>query len=132
MKVLVLDDHDGFREEVMGMLSRNNYEVVGAGNADAAIPLAEKGDFDFILVDFSMPTHDGIWFMRNVKLPRTTKALLVTAYIDKEMMAQMFKLGIVGYLIKPFDEEDVLRYLEFYSRRSAPVERPVRKEISGE
>lgn len=36
------------------MLSRNNHEAVGVGDADAAIPRAEQGVFDFVLVDFSL------------------------------------------------------------------------------
>ena len=115
MKILVLDDHDAFREEVLAMLSRNNHEGVGVNRADAAIPLAETGEFDFVLVDFSMPKHDGLWFMMNVTLPRKTKAILVTGYVHREMMAQMFKRGVAGYLIKPFDERDLLRHLVFYS-----------------
>jgi DNA-binding response OmpR family regulator len=116
MKVLVLDDHDGFREEVLAMLSRNNLEGVGVDNAPAAIPLAEEGGFDFVLVDFNMPHHDGVWFMRNVKLPKKTKAMLVTAHIHREMMARMFKLGVAGYLVKPFAEDDLLRHLKFHVR----------------
>jgi len=115
VKILVLDDHDGFRDEVLGMLSRHDHKGVGVGNAEAAIPLAESGDYDFVLVDFSMPKHDGIWFMQNVTLPRKTKAVLVTAHVHREMMVEMFKFGIVGYLIKPFDEEHLLRHLAFYS-----------------
>lgn len=114
MKILVLDDHDGFREEVLGMLTRNRHECTGVGSAEAAIPLAESGDFDLVLVDYSMPTHDGVWFMQHVRLPWKTKAMLVTAHTQRDMMNRMFKLGIVGYLVKPFDEDDLLRHLAFY------------------
>jgi len=117
MKVLVLDDHKPFRDEVVDMLTRLGHEGVGTATAEAAIPLAETGDYDFVLVDFSMPNHDGVWFMKHVKLPRRTKALLVTAHVSKEIMAQMFRLGIAGYLIKPFDESDLIRHLDFHWQR---------------
>lgn len=94
MKILVLDDHDGFREEVLGMLSRNHHEGVGVGNVDAAIPLAESGAFDFVLVDYSMPARDGIWFMNHVKLPRKTKALLVTGHVYREMIGACSHWGL--------------------------------------
>jgi two-component system, response regulator PdtaR len=123
MKILVLDDHAGFRAEVMGMLTRNGHEAVGAGSADEAIPLAENGDYDFVLVDFSMPEHDGIWFMRNAKLPRHTKALLVTAHVEKEMMRQMFRLGVVGYIIKPFTETNLTSQLALHSPDTRSDER---------
>jgi two-component system, cell cycle response regulator CpdR len=119
MKVLVLDDHQAFRDEVVEMMGRRGHEARGVGRADDAIPLAESGEYDFVLVDFSMPEHDGIWFMKHVKLPPNTKALLVTAHVNKDMMAQMFKLGAAGYLIKPFDEGDLVRHLQFHWRGSA-------------
>ena len=115
MKVLVLDDHQAFREEVLAMLSRGGHEGVGADSAQAAIPLVRDGTFDFVLVDYSMPEHDGIWFLRQAKLPRHTKALLVTAHVNTPMIAQALNLGAVGYLIKPFDEADLLRHLAFHS-----------------
>ena len=116
MKVLVMDDHEGFRQEVMNMLAKHGHVPEGAATAEEAKALVESGDFDFVLVDYSMPVHDGLWFMQHVKRPRSTKALLVTAHVDRQMINRMFAVGICGYLIKPFDDEDLQRHLEFYSR----------------
>jgi CheY-like chemotaxis protein len=121
VKIIVLDDHDEFRELVMAMLTRNGHEACGVANAVDAIPLAESGVYDFILVDFAMPEHDGIWFMKNVKRPLRTKALMVTGQVNQQAMETMFKVGICGYLIKPFTEEDLLRNLEFHSSSHAPA-----------
>jgi CheY-like chemotaxis protein len=120
MRILVLDDHKGFRDEVLGMLARNGHEGDGVGTAVEAIPLVESGGYDFVMVDFSMPEHDGLWFMTNAKRPRHTKALLVTAHVYREVINKMFALGAVGYIIKPFDEEDLIRHLDFYSRSGGP------------
>lgn len=116
MRVLVLDDHKAFRDEVLDMLTRNNHEGVAADSAQTAIRLVRDGNFDFVLVDFSMPEHDGIWFLKQAKLPRHTKALLVTAHVNTTLIAQALKLGAVGYLIKPFEEADLLRHLAFHSK----------------
>ncbi len=63
-----------------------------------------------------MPVRDGIWFMENAKLPRRTKVLLVTAHVYRKMINRMFRLGVTGYIIKPFDETGLLRQLETYSQ----------------
>jgi two-component system, chemotaxis family, chemotaxis protein CheY len=117
MKFLVLDDHEAFREEIVAILVRNGHEAQGVATATAAIPMVEAGRYDFVLVDFNMPEHDGIWFMQNVKLPRGTKAILVTAHVHRQMINTMFKAGAVGYLIKPFDEDALLRQIEFHSKQ---------------
>jgi response regulator of citrate/malate metabolism len=62
-----------------------------------------------------MPVNDGIWFMKNAKLPRRTRVILMTAFVDNEVISQMFKLGAVGYLIKPFDSKELLRHIDFHS-----------------
>ena len=116
MKVLVLDDHEGFRNEIVAILARTGHEASGAGSPEEAIPLVENGDYDFLLVDYQMPGHDGIWFMQHVKRPRRTKAILVTAHVNPQVTDAMFKSGACGYIIKPFDEADLLRHLDFHSR----------------
>jgi CheY-like chemotaxis protein len=115
MRILVLDDHDAFRDEVIGILTRNGHEAQGVATAPAAIPLVENGHFDIVLVDYSMPQHDGIWFMRTVHRPKRTKAILVTAHVNREMIVSMFNAGISGYIIKPFDEDGLMRNLKAYA-----------------
>ena len=116
MRILVVDDHEGFRDEVTGILSRNGHYVEGVGTAADAIPIAENGNFDFVLVDYQMPEHDGIWFMRNVSLPERTRALLVTAHTSRYVIHTMFTVGASGYIIQPFSEKELLRHLAFHSR----------------
>ncbi len=125
MKILVLDDHKEFREQVVEILVRHGHEALGVEKAVDAIPLAESGEYDFILVDFNMPEHDGVWFMKNVKRPMRTKAILVTAYVNRQVIDMMFKFGVRGYLIKPFTEADLIRHIEFHS--GSPGQPPVNK-----
>jgi CheY-like chemotaxis protein len=115
MRILILDDQPEFREVVAAMLSRSGHSAEGVARAEDAIPLVESGAYDFVFVDYSMPEHDGLWFMSHVKRPRHTKALLMTAHVDHEVIRTMFKIGACGYLIKPFEEDDLNRHLEFYA-----------------
>ena len=117
MKILVLDDHRGFREELTAILARHGHDASGAATADEAVPLAESGEFDFVLVDYQMPEHDGLWFMQNARLPKHTKALLVTAHVNRAVISRAFEVGARGYLIKPFDEADLLRNLAYHTRK---------------
>jgi DNA-binding response OmpR family regulator len=114
VRILILDDSDMLRSAVANMLRAMGYEVDSIAAAAEAVRMVEKTEYDFILVDYMMPVNDGIWFMKNAKLPRKTKVLLMTAYTDNNVITEMFKLGAVGYIIKPFDCEDLARHLDFH------------------
>ncbi|MFZ2410507.1 MAG: response regulator [Candidatus Methanoperedens sp.] len=115
MRILVVDDDRRLLEEINKILSRNGHSVDCIDNATRAVVMAGLSRYDFVLVDYRMPEHDGFWFMKNVSLPRDTKTLLVTSYVDRNVIKQMFNAGISGYVVKPFNESELLRHLEFHS-----------------
>ncbi len=109
-----MDDHQTFRDEIMEILHRNGHEAEGVDLAEDAIPMVEKGKYDIVLVDYNMPGQNGLWFMKHVNLPSSTKAILVTAHVNRRMIHEMFKTGVSGYIIKPFDEMALMKNLEFH------------------
>lgn len=117
MKMLILDDDRALLNALKQMLTQNDHEVDCSDNAKQAVEMVEKKDYDLVLVDYKMPDNDGIWFMQNAKLSRETKTLLITAYVNRDMINKMFSLGALGYLIKPFGEEELLRHISFYSKK---------------
>ena len=119
MKVLVVDDDRGMLKALDGLLSGEGHEVQTAGSAEEGLEL-DPSSFDFILLDYKMPGHDGAWFLENAKLSRKTRVLLITAYVNKDVIKRMFDLGVAGYLIKPFDGDDLVRHMEFFAGDAFP------------
>ena len=115
MKILVLDDHDGFRQEIIHILKKNGHVADGVETAEATIPLVESGEYDFVLTDYNMPVHDGLWFVEHVKKPSHTKFLMMTAQNNIYVVLEMMRAGGHGYIIKPFDEKSLLHHLDFYA-----------------
>ncbi len=114
MRILIMDDDRSLLDALRHMLEQHHHEVHTVDNARDAVAKVAETDFDIVMADYRMPGEDGIWFMKNANLKRSTKVLLCTAYANREVIKQMFELGACGYLIKPFDEEEVLRNLEFH------------------
>ncbi len=114
MKILILDDNESLVMALKGILVNNGHEVDGVLAAHDAIEKINSCFYDLILIDYKMPTHDGIWFMREADIPRKTKVLLMTAYVHRTVVNTMFELGACGYMMKPFDEEELLRNMEFF------------------
>ena len=123
MKILLLDDEASILSAVKRALGRMGHEVEQTTDAAKAVVMIEQGNFDFALVDYMMPVHDGIWFMKHARIPRKTKVLLMTAFVNRQVINEMFKLGARGYLIKPIESEELAQHLAFHStsRPAAPV-----------
>lgn len=120
MNVLVLDDDSHLLAALRSVLHERGHEVDCVSEADAAAALARSKVYDFILVDYRMPGHDGVWFMENTNIGRRTRVLLMTAYVNRRVIDRMFSLGACGYIIKPFDDEALMRHLDFHAGCEVP------------
>lgn len=118
MKILLVDDEENILKTLTKVLQELGHEAHSANSASDALNMIETGEFDFAFVDFNMPENNGIWFMKNAKIPRETKVLLMTAHVNRDVINEMFKLGARGYLIKPFSEEEIIHHLDYHSEKN--------------
>lgn len=114
MNILILDDDTDLSTALKSVLENKQFTVDCSACAEEATSLVTQNNYDMVLLDFSMPERDGIWFMENAKLPRNTKVLLMTGYLSRNLVNRMFELGACGYMIKPFDDEDLMHNLDFH------------------
>jgi len=115
MKILLLDDEEPLLASLKRSLVQMGHAVEHTTDAVKAVEMIEKAEYDVALVDYMMPVHDGIWFMKNARIPRKTKVLLMTAFVNREIIVRMFKLGARGYLIKPIDQDELNYHLNFHA-----------------
>jgi CheY-like chemotaxis protein len=116
MKILAVDDDRALLRMIDAILTRNGHSVTCVEDPEVAVGVVADNDFDVVLVDYEMEGKTGVWFMEHVKLPAQTKALLVTAHVDRGVINNMFDLGASGYIIKPFDEAELLQHLDFHKK----------------
>ena len=119
MKILILDDDAELLSALERILVDHGHDVDCCDDAVKAVSMVAENAYKLLLVDYKMPEHDGIWFMKNVDLPQNTKVLLITAYVNREVINRMFELGASGYLIKPFDEDELMRHIDYYTPKKA-------------
>ncbi|MDD5520816.1 MAG: response regulator [Kiritimatiellae bacterium] len=118
MRILILDDDWELLEVMAKMLSRAEHEVDCSNSALKAVEMVAQKNYDFVLVDYKMPDNDGIWFMKNANLPRSTRTLLITAFVNRDIINKMFAMGASGYIIKPFSEDELFHHIKFYADTS--------------
>ena len=120
MKILAIDDDARLLAEVENILVRHGHDVHAVTSATEGIAHLKDNVYDFVLVDYRMPEHDGMWFMRHAAVPRGTKVLLVSSLIESNLVREMSKEGISGYVMKPFDEEELVHHLALHSKLNPP------------
>jgi two-component system response regulator HydG len=107
---LVVDDDPGIRENIADLLSTEDYDVVVAQDADAAMRVLESRPIDLLLTDFQMPGRNGVELIEAArKANHSIPAILMTAYLYVfEQLDEERRRGIT-LLRKPFDADEILR-----------------------
>lgn len=84
------------------------YEVETADSGDKALKKVLTDKFDLMIVDLRLPGMDGLALVRAVRqFDPFMKVIIMTAYSSPELEAEARKLGLHGYVEKPFVIEDM-------------------------
>jgi adenylate cyclase len=107
-KILVVDDDPDIIKVIKARLEANHYEVISANNGLEAFVKASEEKPDLIILDVSMPTMDGLKFVKATRgfEMKDTPILILTAL---KLTQDTFKtFGIYHFLTKPFKSEELL------------------------
>jgi DNA-binding NarL/FixJ family response regulator len=112
VRIVIADDHKLMREGLSSLLNQQpDIQVVGqATNGREAVQLTERETPDVVVMDVSMPDLNGIDATRQIisRLPRT-KVIALSMHSDRQFVAEMFRVGARGYLLKDSAFEDLTR-----------------------
>ena len=112
-RVVIADDESIVRMDLKEMLTTLNYLVVGeVGDGQSAVNLARELKPDVVLMDIKMPDMDGIEAAKILTEEQIAPVVLLTAYSQKDLVDRAKEAGVVGYLVKPFREADLLPAIE--------------------
>jgi len=114
-RVVIADDESIIRMDLREMLTNLGYLVVGeVGDARSAVNLARELRPDIVILDikFEGDDFDGIDAARALTEGKIAPVLLLTAYSQKELVIRAREAGVVGYLVKPFRETDLVPAIE--------------------
>ncbi|WP_239618651.1 response regulator [Cohnella mopanensis] len=111
-KVIFADDEAAFRAYFKSVIdwNANGFLICGeAKNGVEALELIERELPDIAFIDINMPYMNGMDLAAKVKdLYPSVFILLVTGHSEFEYARQAVKIGVDDYILKPFDEEELL------------------------
>ena len=112
-RVLIVDDEENIRKLVRITLAKAGYDVIEAENGEKGIAAVRAGDnplmLDVIICDLKMPKVNGmeaIAFFR-AQFP-SVPVVVLTGHPTVENASDLFKKGIVEYLVKPVDPDKLI------------------------
>lgn len=110
-RIVVAEDEAVIRMDLVETLREEGYDVV-AQTADGQAAVEQILSFlpDVALVDIAMPGLDGIEVTRRVS--DSTAVVVVTAFGQRERIAQARDAGAMGYLVKPVGRDDLVPGIE--------------------
>src|SRR5215210_7781840 len=119
-RILIADDESLIRLDLREMLTSLGYDVVAeAGDGHTALDLARKLRPDLVIMDIKMPDVDGIAAAENLTRERIAPVVLLTAYSDQGLVDRAKEAGVVGYVVKPFRQTELMPVIELSLARFA-------------
>ncbi len=103
LDLLIVDDDTEFRGTVARRFLRRGYNVHEAADAEEALALLERRQFDVAVLDMVMPGMSGVDLLEKFKqCAGECEAIMLTGQGTIETAVQAMKLGAYDYLTKPF------------------------------
>ena len=117
-RIIVADDESLIRLDLREMLTHLGYDVIAeASEGRTAVDLARNLRPDLLIMDIKMPGLDGIAAAEELTRERIAPVVLVTAYSDQALVERARDAGVVGYVVKPFREAELMPVIELSRAR---------------
>lgn len=109
-RILIVEDDLDLSEMLSSYFRVQNYDISTAAWGEEALRLSREKTFDLVMLDIRLPDIDGYEVCRQLRLQRQTKnvpIIFLTEKRDRVDKLQGLELGVVDYITKPFDIQEL-------------------------
>lgn len=114
-RILVIEDEESVRENIVELLDAEGFEAVAAENGRIGLNLVRQQSPDLILCDVRMPELDGYGVLSALRSEPATAEIpfmFLTAKAAKSDLSHGLALGANAYITKPFTMAELLGTIE--------------------
>jgi two-component system response regulator (stage 0 sporulation protein A) len=120
LKVLIADDNPRIASALENVL-RQDSEIQVVGKAEdgmEAMKMIEETEPDVLLLDLIMPKLDGLGVLERIRRMKGSakqpEVIVISGISQERVTESAFDLGAAYYLLKPFDNEVVLKHVQYF------------------
>ncbi|GAA6623631.1 response regulator [Scytonema sp. NUACC26] len=131
-KILIIEDETFVRQNLVELLTYENFQVIAAENGLMGVQLAHEEVPDLIICDVMMPElngHDVLQKLRQQPLTATIPFIFLTAKCEKADVRQGMLLGADDYLTKPFTRVELLAAISSRLEKQAAIRQQSQKKL---
>lgn len=125
-RVIVVDDSRAIREAMRQMLERAGYEVLTAEDGTEAWDILVEEGCDQLVTDLEMPGGDGFALLDRLRADtryRALPVLVISSQANEQNRERAAALGVIDFLRKPVDPEELVTALQAAASRHGTLER---------
>ncbi|NLV76341.1 MAG: response regulator [Tissierellia bacterium] len=112
MKILLVEDDDFTLQQLERFLRRRVGKLLTAQNGAQGLEILEKDEIDIVITDLKMPNMNGL---EMIQIAREREyngpVIIITALSDTDTILKAVDMGIVKYIIKPIDTDELIDIL---------------------
>ena len=111
-RILIVDDSPTEVRKISSILEKHKHEIFTADNGADGVAVARKQQPDLVLMDVVMPGLNGFQATRQLSRSEETANIPVVIVTTKDQETDRVwgtRQGARGYLVKPVDENELLR-----------------------
>ena len=107
--ISIVDDDDSVREAIKGLMRSLGYRVEALTSPQEFLSSRHVRRTSCLIADMQMPGMTGLELYQRLSTSgKPVPTILITAYPDDGVRERALAAGVIGYLSKPFDENDLL------------------------